>query len=218
MDQLTGLARALMRSDRRALLGIVGPPGSGKSTIAERIVADIGAPDAVAVPMDGYHLSNRVLDELGLRGRKGAIETFDGGGYRSLLARVRDPGASGETIFAPGFYRTFDEAIAASIRVMPETRLVVTEGNYLLDPSEPWSRLRPLFDAVWYIDLDDAVRRARLRARHESFGRSPADAADWVMLVDEPNAQRIAATRERADLVIAEDGSFAALSRPGRPG
>ncbi len=194
-----------MDADGRAILGIVGPPGAGKSTLAERIVAGIGSQDAVSVPMDGYHFSNKVMDELGLRRRKGAIDTFDGHGYLSLLRRLRDPATGGHTVLAPAFDRALDEPIAARIQVAPSARLIVTEGNYLLDVSEPWSQLRPLFDAVWYVDLDDHVRRARLRTRHEAFGRSPAEAAAWVASVDEPNARRIMATRARADLVIHAD-------------
>lgn len=205
IDEWTRRARELMDADGRAILGIVGPPGAGKSTLAERIVAGIGSQDAVSLPMDGYHFSNKVLDELGLRRRKGAIDTFDGHGYLSLLRRLRDPATGGHTVLAPAFDRALDEPIAARIQIAPSARLIVTEGNYLLDVNEPWSELRPLFDAVWYVDLDDDVRRARLRARHEAFGRSPAEAAAWVASVDEPNARRIMATRARADLVIHAD-------------
>jgi len=205
IDEWTRRARELMDADGRAILGIGGPPGAGKSTLAERIVAGIGSQDAVSLPMDGYHFSNKVLDELGLRRRKGAIDTFDGHGYLSLLRRLRDPATGGHTVLAPAFDRALDEPIAARIQIAPSARLIVTEGNYLLDVNEPWSELRPLFDAVWYVDLDDDVRRARLRARHEAFGRSPAEAAAWVASVDESNARRIMATRARADLVIHAD-------------
>ncbi|MCY7417781.1 MAG: nucleoside/nucleotide kinase family protein [Chloroflexi bacterium] len=203
MDQWSERAGALVPPNRRAVLGIVGTPGSGKSTVADRIVADLGSPFALVVPMDGFHLSNHVLEDLGLRHRKGAIETFDGHGYVDLLRRLREP--SDAPVLAPEFDRGLDESIAARIMVTPATRLVITEGNYLLDNREPWSGVRPLLDAIWYVDLDDDVRRARLRARHESFGMSPAAAERWVMEVDEPNAVRIAAARSRANLVIEVD-------------
>jgi pantothenate kinase len=203
VDPLSDRARSLVPPSGRAILGIVGPPGSGKSTIAERIVAALGSPLALAVPMDVFHLSNRVLAELGIRHRKGAIDTFDGGGYVALLRRLRDPSA--DPVFAPGFERALEEPIAARIRVTRATKLIVTEGNYLLDDLAPWPEVRPLLDTVWYLDLDDEVRRARLRARHESFGKSPDAAARWVMEVDEANARRIAAARSRSDLIIPVD-------------
>jgi len=203
MDPLTELARALVPDTGRAMLGIVGPPGVGKSSVVERIVAELGSPFAMAVPMVGFHLSNRVLDDLGLRDRKGAIETFDGDGFVALIERLRSPGDA--PVLAPAFDRTLDEPVAASIQVTSATRLVITEGNYLLDESEPWTALRRFLDAIWYLDLDDEIRRARLRVRHERFGRSPEDAANWVMTVDEPNARRVAACRYRADRVIAAD-------------
>jgi len=203
VDPLSDRARSLVPPSGRAILGIVGPPGSGKSTVAERVVAELGSPFALAVPMDGFHLSNLVLDELGIHHRKGAIDTFDGHGYVALLRRLRDPAA--DPVLAPGFERAIEEPIAARIRVTRATHLIVTEGNYLLDYQDPWPEVRPLLDEVWFLDLDDKVRRARLRARHESFGKLPDAAASWVMEVDEANALRIAATRSRADLVITVD-------------
>lgn len=200
MDTWSEEARALVPETGRAILGIVGPPGAGKSTIVERIVAGLGFPYAVAVPMDGFHLSNAVLRSLSLRDRKGAIETFDAHGYVSLLARLRDPGDV--SVLAPVFDRALDEPIAAGILVPPDTRLVVTEGNYLLDELPPWELIRPLLDAIWYVDLDDEVRRARLRARHERFGMSPEQAARWVMDVDEVNARRVVGARGSADRVV----------------
>ena len=63
---------------------------------------------AVLVPMDGFHFTNRRLEELSLRGRKGATETFDVEGYIRLLNRARD--ASQET-FSP----IYDRQSAAAV-------------------------------------------------------------------------------------------------------
>lgn len=189
-------ARRLLAGDRRQILGIVGPPGAGKSTFAEALVAALG-PEAQIVPMDGFHLSNRELARLGLSARKGAPETFDAHGYLALLERLRAAGPD-ETVYAPGFYREIEEAIAASIAVEPQVRLVVTEGNYLLLDQAPWGRAVELLDESWYLDVDEALRHERLLARHVRFGRTPAQAAEWIRLTDQPNAELIAAGRGRA--------------------
>ena len=92
--------------------------------------------------------------------------------------------------------------VAASIAIPPSVRIVVTEGNYLLLPDHGWERVRPLLAEVWFVHVDDAVRRERLVRRHEQFGKSPDAARAWVQHVDEPNAERISATRDMADLVV----------------
>ena len=208
LDALVRRARALP-ADSRAVLGIAGAPGSGKSTLAARLVEAVG-PSAAWLPMDGFHLADAALDRLGLRDRKGAPETFDGWGYLALLHRLR--AETDHPVYGPDFERTLEQPLAGSIAVDPGVRLVVTEGNYLLVEREPWPLVRRALTEVWYVEVDEAVRRRRLVARHVAFGK-PADAAEaWVTAVDDPNAALVARGRSAADLVV--DLTAVDLTRP----
>ncbi|MDP9397619.1 MAG: nucleoside/nucleotide kinase family protein, partial [Actinomycetota bacterium] len=191
-------ARALAAGGPRRILGITGAPGSGKSTLAARLVAAL-APDAVLVPMDGFHLANAELVRLGRRDRKGAPDTFDAAGYAALLRRLRP---AGELVYAPAFDRGLEEAIVGAIPVPADVPLVVTEGNYLLLEEGSWRAVRALLDEVWYLDLDEELRLERLIGRHVAYGKTPAEARAWSLGPDQRNAARIAATRDRADLVL----------------
>jgi pantothenate kinase len=203
LGALRDRAVALVPAHGRAILGIAGPPGAGKSTLAERLVdaIDESRPGFAAyVPMDGFHLADAQLRRLGLLDRKGAPETFDVGGYAALLERLRV--GDEPVVYAPGFERDLEQPIAASIAVDQATRLVVTEGNYLLATSSAWPRVRAAIDEAWYCHLDDVERRARLIARHVAFGKSPDQARAWVERSDEANARLIEATRSAADVVV----------------
>ena len=201
LDELTRRA-ANLSVGSRAILGITGCPGGGKSTLAERLVARLDPEErsVVRVPMDGFHLADAALDRLGRRQRKGAIDTFDAFGYLALLGRIRTE--LDNPVYAPDFERVLEQPIAASIAIDPGVRLVVTEGNYLLSAIWPWPRIRELMAEVWYVELDDTVRRNRLVARHVAFGKSETEARRWVAEVDEPNARQIASTRHMADLLV----------------
>jgi pantothenate kinase len=198
MNSWTERVEALLARQRRVILGIAGLPGAGKTTVAELIASSFD--DAVHMPMDGFHLADAELRRLGRLDRKGAIDTFDGFGYLALLQRVRRQDVG--VVYAPAFDRDIEQPIAGSIRVDPTARLIVTEGNYLLDDEEPWPQVRRTLDEVWFVDCAPEERRRRLIARHIEFGKSPEDAQVWVRDVDELNAARIERGRQHADFVI----------------
>lgn len=184
----------------RILLGITGAPGSGKSTFAARLQQEFGPDLAVVVPMDGFHLGNAIIDGTPLRQRKGAMDTFDVGGYLSLLQRLvrRDE----SVVYAPEFRRTLDEPVAASIAVPAAVPLVITEGNYLLADTPEWKQVRAQLDEVWFMDTPAALRLARLADRHVEFGMDRAAAQAWASGPDEANAVLIDAMRQGADRII----------------
>jgi pantothenate kinase len=138
---LIARARGLAASGSRAILGIAGAPGGGKSTLADTVVAALGDA-AVLVPMDGFHLAQPELVRLGRRDRMGAPDTFDACGYVALLARLR--ARDEEVVYAPEFRREIEEPIAGAIGIAPDVPLVVTEGNYLLVDDGDWAAVRPL--------------------------------------------------------------------------
>jgi pantothenate kinase len=193
-------ARRLLETGGRRILGIAAPPGAGKSTLAEALAGALGA-QAQVVPMDGFHLANSELQRLERAHRKGAPDTFDAAGFCNLLRRLRNQPFD-ETIYAPAYLREMEEGIAGSIAVQAETRLIITEGNYLLLDDGAWAGVRGLLDEAWYLEVDDALRQTRLLARHMQFGRTREDALAWITSTDEPNARRIAAMRHRADWTL----------------
>ena len=196
-------AQALLASGQRRILGIIASPGAGKSTLAERLLQTLGE-RATIVPMDGFHLANSELQRLGRAGRKGAPDTFDVAGYVNLLRRLHHQ-PPGETIYAPEFRRDLEEGIAGALAIDATTPLIITEGNYLLLEDGPWRAVRGMLDEAWFLDVDASVRHQRLLARHMRFGRSREAALAWIATTDEPNAQRIEYTRQRADWVVRED-------------
>ncbi|TNM68539.1 nucleoside/nucleotide kinase family protein [Streptomyces sp. NP160] len=203
-DALVQRARALVAAadGRRVLLGVVGAPGAGKSTLAARLVEAL-SPEldggAALVGMDGFHLAQATLERWGRADRKGAPDTFDAGGYVALLRRLR--ARDEDVVHAPEFRREIEEPVGSAVPVARETALVVTEGNYLLLDG-PWAPVRELLDEVWFLAPDDDLRLARLVARHEAFGRAPEAALAWSHGPDQANAVVVAATAQRADLVV----------------
>jgi pantothenate kinase len=185
----------------RRIVGIAGAPGAGKSTYAARLVGRSLRDGVLAayLPMDGFHLADTALIGLGLLERKGAPETFDAWGYAALLGRVR---VGRDTVWAPSFERDLEQPLAGAIPIVPEVRLVVTEGNYLLLDRPEWQAVRAELDEVWFLDCPDDVRRPRLVARHVEFGKSLAEAEAWVARVDDANAAVVQQSRARADRFV----------------
>lgn len=192
----------LLARDMRTILGIIGPPGAGKSTLSTRLQA-LHSQASQIVPMDGYHLANVELQRLGRAGRKGAPDTFDSYGYVALLRRLRTQAAD-EIVYAPEFRREIEEPIAGAIPIFPEAKLLIAEGNYLAYDQGGWAHVVGLLDEIWFVDVPQATRLERLVARHVQFGRTPEAAREWVQVTDEPNARLIEATAARVHFRVTE--------------
>ena len=203
-ERVRGLAADPARAGRRTLLGHHRSARRGQVDVRGRSWREALRRNgivAVLVPMDGFHLAQRVLDERGLADVKGAPQTFDGAGYRALLDRLRQNGS--DVVYAPEFRREIEEPVAGAIAVAPDVEVVVTEGNYLLLDDEPWAGVRGLLDEVWYLDAGPA--------RCAGTG-SPRGTAASAAPTRRPGSARRAATRPtprwsrperaRADLVV----------------
>ncbi|MFC4005458.1 nucleoside/nucleotide kinase family protein [Prauserella oleivorans] len=197
-DELLARAEALAAKDGRSVLGIAGAPASGKTTLAWRLAKEIGH-RATVVGMDGFHLAQVELNRLGNADRKGAPDTFDGYGYVHLIRRLAE---GREMVYAPEFRREIEEPIAGAVAVPPEVRLVITEGNYLLLDTEPWAQLRSIIDEIWYLQPDEQERIERLVTRHRKYGRSLVEAQQRAWGSDQRNADLIAPSAARADLIV----------------
>lgn len=192
---------------RRLTVGIAGPPGAGKSTVAEALAAALdracGRTIAAVVPMDGYHLPNAVLDARGLRAVKGRPETFDAESFSALLPRVRD----GESpLPLPTFTRDLDEPTPGGIVLGGNHRIALVEGNYLYLRSGSWPAAAAMLDRRVFLMAGREVCRGRLLARHIRFGKTPDQAARHVETVDLVNWDLVVGDLEPGSAVVHENG------------
>lgn len=191
---------AAPRSGRRRLVAIAGPPASGKSTLAQELAAGLTAAGCLSavVPMDGFHLDNRILTAQGLLDRKGAPETFDAGGFLRLAGAL----AGSDTVYYPLFDRARDMAIAGAGKISPECDTVIVEGNYLLYDAPGWRELSKIWDFTVQLDVPPPVLQQRLQDRWMTHGLPPDQALLRATENDLKNAALVAASSCKADLTV----------------
>jgi pantothenate kinase len=197
-EHLLSLSKA-----RRVVCGIAGAPGSGKSTLADRLVERLNAAEpgvAALLPMDGFHYDDLFLVPAGLRPRKGAPETFDVGGLRHLLLRLK--ANDEETVAVPVFDRDIEIARAGARLIPRPVRTIVCEGNYLLLRRAPWDSLLPLFDATVLIDVPEEELRRRLRKRWEGYNLTEEEIAWKLDGNDLPNGRAVMTESVPAQFIV----------------
>ena len=207
LDMLAERVREHASGRGRFVLGIAGPPGAGKSTLAAALRDTLDAGAAEVAPMDGFHLSNAELRAAGALARKGEPDTFDIAGYLSGLRRLRET-PLGQPVSWPLYDRERHEPVPGGV-VFDRQPIVITEGSYLLFDdagSAGWSRVRDYLDEAWYLDVPVEELRKRLLRRHIRGGKSARLAETKVTRSDLRNAELVAGTRGSADLVLRADG------------
>ena len=200
-----GLSRLVLEraaKARRFTLAIAGPPGAGKSTLAQALLDALNAAQpgiAALMPMDGFHYDNAVLEPLGLMPRKGAPQTFDAPGFIATLARIH---AGDADVAVPVFDRTMDLARAGAAVISGASRIVVVEGNYLLLDADPWQQTARLFDFTVFLSVPREILEQRLVRRWLDHGLAPDAARTRALSNDIPNALLVMERSRPADLVL----------------
>ena len=187
--------------ERRYIIGIAGPPASGKSTLAAALrdalnagpAADGTAEIAAIAALDGFHYDDRVLHARGHRPRKGAPFSF-----RAMLERLAAP--SREAVAVPVFDRDLELSRAAAAIVEPHHRVVITEGNYVLLDDERWRGARALLDFTVLLSVPPDELRRRLMHRWRVHGYGPAEAKEKTEANDLVNARLVAGNSVEPDL------------------
>jgi pantothenate kinase len=187
----------------RIVVALAGPPGAGKSTVSEALVEALNSVmpgSAAVVPGDGFHYDDAVLGSLNLLDRKGSPDTFDVGGFRSLLLRLR---ANNEPAVAvPVFDRILEISRAAGRLISSDVKYLIVEGNYLLLDLAPWSSLRDCFDATIMLQVDRKTLETRLLDRWRSLGFDESTSYEKVRRNDLPNADIVISASNIADFTI----------------
>lgn len=189
---ISSILKVPQRKGRR-FVAIVGPPASGKSTLAKELQLQI--PGSCVVPMDGFHLSNEELKVVGLCERKGSPDTFDVDGLELLLGKI----LSGGNVMFPTFDRSIDSVVPNGGMVNSEDHTILVEGNYLILNKVPWNRLSVYWDFTIMLKIPFEILEKRLMERWRANGFDVNQAALKAKNNDLPNAMFIENNSMEAD-------------------
>ncbi|XP_038874801.1 putative uridine kinase C227.14 [Benincasa hispida] len=216
--RLLPMAAAASDPDLKYIVGLAGPPGAGKTTIASEVVQRLNklwpqkassmdsqvkpADVAAVLPMDGFHLYRSQLDAMEnpeeAHARRGAPWTFNPQLLLTCLKTLKSQGS----VYAPSFDHGVGDPVEDDIFVSLRHKVVIVEGNYLLLDDGVWKEISSMFNEKWFVEIDIDKSMERVLKRHISTGKPP-DVAKWrIEYNDRPNAELIMKSKKNADLVI----------------
>ncbi|KAF7804685.1 putative uridine kinase C227.14 isoform X1 [Senna tora] len=217
-ERLLPTAEAASNPNHKCLVGLAGPPGAGKSTLAHEVVrrvnklwqekassldSQVKASDiATVIPMDGFHLYRSELDAMEdpeeAHARRGAPWTFNPLRLVTCLNNLRSQGS----VYVPSFDHGVGDPVEDDIFVNLQHKVVIVEGNYLLLEDGLWKELSYLFDEKWFIDVDIDKAMQRVLKRHISTGKPPDVAKQRIDNNDRLNAELVMKSKKNADIII----------------
>ncbi|MFO0576202.1 MAG: hypothetical protein U1A78_19540 [Polyangia bacterium] len=194
--------------ERPWLVGIVGLPGCGKSTLAAALLTRCGPVRALSVSLDDFYLEAAERRQRGLELR-GPPGTHD----RVLLDRfLCDLDARRSPLQVPAFDREHERRLPPRLISEPP-ELCLFEGWFVGAPAPGYERLARRLDRLVYVDLAiEQARAARLRreATLRAAGRGGMSEAEvarfWERSLAPHFASLVLPLRERADVVVSLDG------------
>ena len=185
-DLLTLLNKQIdNHSTSRYFIALSGAPGSGKSTVSEKLVGDLNTVGHKSriLQMDAFHYDDQILKEKNLLLKKGAPETFDVMGLLNFINRLEKE----SEVVIPVFDRSLELSRSSAVIISDDIKVVIIEGNYLLLKSYPWRELHKFFNSTIIVNCDERILEERLIKRWENFNLSKEIINQKVYENDLPN-------------------------------
>lgn len=206
MPFLRELTDLKMTMDRKVIAYLAGPPGVGKSTLAqflERLSRErSNEVDKVrALGIDGYHYTAAYMnitnierdgEQVLMRDIKGASETFDMDLLVDKIRELRQEGTDWNI-----YDRKIHDVLPDYLSV--EDDILLIEGNYLLLKEAGWTNVRVLADYSVFIEAEPQLLRERLINRKVAGGKSREEAERFFDFSDSKNIERVLNNSARAD-------------------
>lgn len=189
-----------MNGYKSMIIGISGGTGSGKTTVAHKIIASIGESNAVYLQQDSYY---RNLEDMPLDQRQRVNfdhpDAFDG----VLMLRHLEALRAGESIDRPVYDFVTHSRKKESIRVQP-LPVIIVEGILVFFDAG----MRRLMDLKIFVDTDADIRFIRRLQRDiHARGRSIESVIDQYLTTVRPMHQQfVAPTMRCADIILPEGG------------
>jgi uridine kinase len=182
------------------LIGIAGGTGSGKTTIADRIVEEIGTKNVVIIPQDAYY---RDRNNLPMEEREKINYDHPSSFDISLLVKHLRQLRSGKDVPRLSYdYVTHTRQIMSE--KVPAKPVSILEGIMVLENEE----LRDMLDIKLYVDTDPDVRLIRrLRRDIHERGRSFENVIrQYLGSVRPMHLEFVEPSKRHADVIIPEGG------------
>jgi len=184
------------------IIGICGGTGSGKTTIARKIVEAVGARNVVLVEQDSYY---RNFADMPLDERKQANfdhpDSLDSDMLVNHILRLKQ----GREIEMP-LYDFKTHTRSDKIETIKPRPVVIVEGILIF--AEP--RVLDLLDVRVFVDTPDDIRLLRrLRRDHDERGRTYERTMDQYQRTIRPmHFEFVEPSKRHADIIIPEGGQI----------
>lgn len=205
-----------LRNKRKLyIIGVSGPPGSGKSSISSillQMLTNRGLSVNI-LPLDGFHLRNQDLKakritvqnrSYSLHELKGAKETYDVKKLVECLEKLHRGGG----FFWPLYLRTIHEPVDNGLFISNQHGIYIIEGNYLFLNVSPWKQLAPFFQKKIFILPKKKFLKGRIVRRKQRGGYSRQEALMHFRRSDLRNINEVLSLSSGYDLLIRQRGRY----------
>ncbi|MEA3309541.1 MAG: uridine kinase [Chloroflexota bacterium] len=182
------------------VIGVAGGTGSGKTTVANRILEQVGAEHIAYIPHDAYYKDLRRLPP-----EERANVNFDHPDSldTELMAIHLRALRAGEAVQIPQYDFTTHTRATETVKVAPAP-IIIVEGILIF--AEP--ELRELFDMRLYVDTAADIRLIRRLERDvQDRGRTfQAVIAQYLRTVRPMHLEFVEPSKRYADVIIPQGG------------